>query len=51
MTIQDIKLAQPSKELILYRRKVEINIQNARSNKDFDKWEAIAKLIDSKFKH
>lgn len=50
MTIQDIKLARPSKELILYRRVVETNIQNSRSLKDYEKWEKIAKLIDSKLK-
>jgi len=51
MTIQDIKLAKPSKELIIYRRKVELKIENARTVKDFNKWETIAKLIDSKLKH
>ena len=49
MTKQDIKLSRPSKELILYRRQVELNIEKARTVKEFDKWEGIKRLIDSKF--
>ena len=51
MTIQDIKLARPSKELIIYRREVEVNIQKARSLKELEKWEKVAKLIDGKLKY
>lgn len=50
MTIQDIKLSRATKDLILYRREVELNIEKARTVKDFDKWEKVAKLIDSKLK-
>tara|TARA_S200002703_G_scaffold159808_2_gene174829 strand:+ start:48 stop:203 length:156 start_codon:yes stop_codon:yes gene_type:complete len=50
MTLQDIKLARPSKEMVLFRREIELKIQNCRSLSEYKELEEMAKVIDSKLK-
>ena len=51
MTLQDIKLSRPSKEMIIFRRKIEEQIQQTRSLTEYNKLEKLAKAIDNKLKH
>lgn len=48
MTLQDIKLSRPSKEMILFRREIEVKIQKCRSLSEYKELEKMAKVIDSK---
>lgn len=51
MTLGDIKNSRPSKEMIVFRKKIEKKIEKCRSLTEFKKLEKLAKAIDNKIKH
>lgn len=51
MTIQDIKLAKPSKEMIILKKQLEKKQLNCRKLKEYDKLEKLIQAINKKLKY
>lgn len=51
MTLKDIKLARPSKEMVVLRKEIEVKIKNCRSLSQYNELNEMAEIIDAKLKY